>query len=238
MDVTKQHTSTSQNASSISEEGYGGVDTEQCQQYPDNGFAHPSEPVQSVNNRASGSRNASRERQGETDDDGDQVQDSSVDSTEIPPLPPPPPSPPPPPDPETALINYVVNAIRDGSKYLIQQQYAISKAFSAERWAEPDWNRFSAVELYDIHGESAEKTLLYSRKSALTQCLLAVAITWPTGRLRGWNNEDKSKKRLRQFRARAGTFMIELVNALAAALSAQGDKAEIAYFICFTLMGE
>ena len=215
----------------MSKEGSGGIEPEQSEQNHGIALADPSKSIESESNSASGAGSLGRKRPREEGEEDGEPSNNSAKK-------------PPPSDPEAnanQIANYVVSAIRDGSNYLLQNRSAINTAFSqAGEWVKPDGSRFTTEELYHKHGESAKKTPLFSRKSTLTQCLLAVATTKPNGRLWDGRHEERYEKEKRQSRAKAGSFIIELVNDLAAKLSKPGvsDKPEIAYFICFTLMGE
>ena len=231
LDVSSQQKYTSQSGPNARTKGSGGIEPEQCEQNHGIALADPSEGIESESNSASGSESLGRKRPRE---EGEQDGRSTKNSAKKPP----------PLDPEAnanQIVNYVVSAIRDGSNYLIENRSAINTAFlQAEEWVKPDGNRFTAEQLYHKHGDSAKKTHLFSRKSTLTQCLLAVATTKPSGRLCDGRQEERYEKELRQSRAKAGSFIIELVNDLAAKLSKPGISynPEIAYFICLTLMGE
>ena len=203
------------------------MESEQCEQTKGIGPADPSKAIASASNTASESDSLGRKRRREDGDEGEQDGESSIDPTEQ--LP---------PDPDAQIVNYVVSAIQDGSDYLLQHQSTIDKEFSQAGWFKLDVSRLSAEQLYLAHGQNVEKAHLFSRYSMLVECLFAVVITLPNGRLWGERKEGRSENERRRFRSRVGAFIINLVNDLAATLSEPGDKPEIAYCICFALIGE
>ena len=227
--VTDREDFTSQSEPDTSESGSGGIRTEQGEPNKAIASADPSKAIESGSKSVpiSDGLGQKRRRTG-----GEPAKESSIDSTDKSPS-----------DPEAQIVNYVVNAIQDGSNYLLQHQSTVNKMFlPTAGWSKPDVTRFSAEELYRAYGKGVEKAHLYSRYSMLTECLFAVVITLPNGRLwseQKWGEkEEKNENERRRFRARVGAFIIDLVNNLAATLSKPRDKPEIAYFICFALMGE